>query len=57
MEVNVKKRFFRKPEALGGRLTFIEDHFAPIEGFEENRLLRKTLYKGDRRLACMRIGA
>ena len=57
MEANVKKRFFRKPEALGDRLTFREDHFAPIDGFEENRLLRKALYKEDQRLACMRIAA
>nr|QNO41273.1 hypothetical protein BHHPIBDN_00003 [Methanosarcinales archaeon ANME-2c ERB4] len=57
MEANVKKRFFRKPEALGDRLTFIEDHFAPIDGFEENRLLRKALYKEDQRLACMRMAA
>lgn len=46
MEPNVRKRFFQKLEALEDRLTFIGDHFAPIDEFEENRLLRKALYKG-----------
>ncbi len=57
MEPNVRKRFFRKPEALEDRLTFIEDHFTPIDGLEENRLLRKALYKEDQKLARIRIAA
>ena len=57
MEPNVKKRFFRKPEALEARLAFIEDHFVPIDGFEENRLLIKALYKEGQGLACRRIVA
>lgn len=57
MEPNVKKRFFRKPEALEARLAFIEDHFVPIDGSEENRLLIKALYKEGQGLACRRIVA
>ena len=57
MEANVKKQFFRKPESLGDILTFIRGHFAPIDGFEENRLLGKALCKEDQRLTCMGVAA
>ncbi len=57
MEPNVRKRFFRKSEALEDQLTFIGAHFAPIDGFEENRLLRKALYKEGQKLARRRIAA